>query len=238
MTIDPHIVFESLGWIAGYLIYRRERSAHGDVIDAKTRLWVTVSALTAGLIGARLLHLIEDPAQTRQFWSDPFFAFGGKTIVGGLIGGVIGVELMKKLRGVRASTGDVLAVPLCASIAIGRVGCFLAGLPDQTYGTPTSLPWGVDFGDGISRHPTQLYEIAFLIVLGAVLIVRRRQLAAVTGDAFKLFMLGYMAFRFFVDFIKPAAHVSGLSMIQWACLAALAYYAPHAPRVAREVSRG
>ena len=59
-----------------------------------------------------------------------------------------------------------------------------------------------------------------------------------SGDAFKLFMLGYMSFRFLVDFLKPAAHVAGLSVIQWACLAAIAFYAPHAGRVAREVSRG
>lgn len=238
MTYDPHILFESLGWVAGYLIYRRQRLNNGDVIDVRTRRWVTASALIGGLIGARLLHLLEDPARTAQFWTDPFFSFGGKTIVGGLIGGVISVELTKKLRGVKASTGDLLAVPLCASIALGRIGCYLAGLSDDTYGLPTNMPWGVDFGDGISRHPTQLYEVAFLLALAAVLVARRRQLTVVSGDAFKLFMLGYMSFRFLVDFLKPAAHVAGLSVIQWACLAAIAFYAPHAGRVAREVVRG
>jgi prolipoprotein diacylglyceryltransferase len=48
---------------------------------------------------------------------------------------------------------------------VGRIGCFLTGLADNTYGTPTGLPWGVDFGDRIHRHPTQLYEIAFLMIL-------------------------------------------------------------------------
>jgi len=238
VTIDPHVIFEGLGWIAGYLIYRRQRRAYGDVIDERVRRWVTVSALAGGLIGARLLHLLEDPSRTAQFWTDPLFSFGGKTIVGGLIGGVIGVELTKKMLGVKASTGDLLAVPLCLSIAIGRIGCFMLGLADDTYGLPTKMPWGVDFGDGISRHPTQLYEIAFLLALAGVLMARRRQLAAVSGDAFKLFMLGYMSFRFLIDFLKPAAHVSGLSVIQWACLAAIAFYAPHIPRVAREVSGG
>jgi phosphatidylglycerol---prolipoprotein diacylglyceryl transferase len=58
------------------------------------------------------------------------------------------------------------------------------------------------------------------------------------GDRFKLFMIGYMTFRLAVDFIKPAAVVAGLSVIQWACLAALAYYAPHVPRLVSEVRHG
>ena len=85
---------------------------------------------------------------------------GGKTIVGALIFGLISVELMKRYIGVRQSTGDLYAIPLALGIAIGRIGCFLTGLSDNTYGTPTTLPWAVNFGDGIPRHPTQLYEIA------------------------------------------------------------------------------
>jgi prolipoprotein diacylglyceryltransferase len=51
-------------------------------------------------------------------------------------------------------------LPLAIGIAVGRLGCFFAGLDDFTYGTPTTLPWGHDFGDGIARHPVQLYESA------------------------------------------------------------------------------
>jgi len=90
---------------------------------------------------------------------------GGKTIVGALIFGLISVELMKRYIGVRQSTGDLYAIPLALGIAIGRIGCFLTGLDDNTYGTPTTLPWAINFGDGIPRHPTQLYEIAFLVAL-------------------------------------------------------------------------
>ena len=60
----------------------------------------------------------------------------------------------------------------------------------------------------------------------------------VAGDRFKLFMVGYLGFRLAADFIKPAAHVAGLSILQWACLAALAFYAPHVPRLVGEVRRG
>ncbi len=90
---------------------------------------------------------------------------GGKTIVGGLVFGLISVELFKRYIGVRQSTGDLYAIPLALGIAIGRIGCFLTGLSDNTYGTPTNLPWAIDFGDGIPRHPTQLYEIVFLLAL-------------------------------------------------------------------------
>jgi prolipoprotein diacylglyceryltransferase len=94
---------------------------------------------------------------------------GGKTIVGALVFGLIAVELMKRYIGVRQSTGDLYAIPLALGIAIGRVGCFLTGLSDNTYGTPTTLPWAINFGDGIPRHPTQLYEIAFLLALIPIL---------------------------------------------------------------------
>lgn len=87
----------------------------------------------------------------------------GKTVVGAMIGAVAGVELTKKVIGVKKSAGDAFVYPLILGTAIGRIGCFLTGLSDKTYGTPTTLPWGFDFGDGILRHPTQLYEITFLI---------------------------------------------------------------------------
>ncbi len=77
---------------------------------------------------------------------------GGKTIVGALIFGLISVELMKRYIGVRQSTGDLYAIPLALGIAIGRIGCFLTGLSDNTYGTPTTLPWAINFGDGIPRR--------------------------------------------------------------------------------------
>jgi phosphatidylglycerol:prolipoprotein diacylglycerol transferase len=77
----------------------------------------------------------------------------------------VSVELTKRYIGLGTSTGDLYAIPLALGIAIGRIGCFLTGLSDNTYGTPTNLPWAINFGDGIPRHPTQLYEILFLLAL-------------------------------------------------------------------------
>ncbi len=77
-----------------------------------------------------------------------------------MLGGLIGVEIGKKYAGVTESTGDRFVMPILVGLIIGRIGCFIAGLHDDTYGNPTALPWGIDFGDGIPRHPTQLYDIA------------------------------------------------------------------------------
>jgi len=121
-------------------------------------------------------------------------------------------------------TGDLFAIPLAIGIAIGRIGCFLAGLPDNTYGTPTLLWTGVDFGDGIRRHPTQLYEIAFLMLLIPVL-KQVGDSAMRAGDQFRAFMIAYLGFRLAVDNLKPDPAVAlGLSSIQLACVAMLAYY--------------
>ena len=80
------------------------------------------------------------------------------SIAGALAGGIVAVELWKLANGVRVSTGGALVLPICAGIVVGRLGCLFAGLPDYTYGMPTALPWAVDLGDGIGRHPVQLYE--------------------------------------------------------------------------------
>ena len=145
---------------------------------------------------------------------------GGKTIVGALIFGLISVELFKRYIGVRQSTGDLYAIPLALGIAIGRIGCFLAGLADDTYGKPTSLPWAVDFGDGIGRHPVQLYEILFLLCLAAFLAFSRRW-PLKQGARFRIFLAAYLAWRLLIDCIKSQPLIAGLNLIQWCCAAGL-----------------
>jgi phosphatidylglycerol---prolipoprotein diacylglyceryl transferase len=237
VSLHPHWVFEALAYLLSFYWYRRQRRRQGDPVDARTRSWVLGAAVVGGLIGNRLLYLIEDPVALAADWTDPTFLLGGKTIVGGLIGGLIAVEWIKRRRRVATATGDLLVLPLLLGIAVGRIGCFLTGLPDRTHGIETGLPWGVDYGDGIIRHPTQLYEVAFLALL-FVLMLRLAGRLSVAGDQFKLFMLAYMTFRLAVEFIKPVVGIGGVSAIQWACLATLAYYAPHVPRLVAGVRRG
>jgi len=90
----------------------------------------------------------------------------------------------------------------------------LTGLSDRTYGVATTLPWGVDFGDGIYQHSTHIYEIIFLLAL-AILIPIRSRYQRQEGDLFKFSIIAYLGFCFLIDFLKPYFHVIlGLSAIQ------------------------
>jgi prolipoprotein diacylglyceryltransferase len=210
------------------------RRHFGDTLSTPIRWTVVAAAVAGGAVGSRILFWFEDPARTLESVHAPMYLTSGKTIVGGLVGGLIAVELIKRYTRVRSSTGDLYAIPLALGIAVGRVGCFLTGLDDNTYGNPTSLPWGINFGDGVSRHPTQLYEIVFLLGLTPVLYLILKSVSTNShaypqtftfGDVFKFFMVGYFCFRFLCDFIKPYPKVFlGLQGIQWACLTALLYY--------------
>ena len=232
--LHPHVVFELLAYAVGFQIYLCLRRRHGDPIATATRWFIVAAAVVGAAIGSRVLSSLEQPGLIVQYWRNPLVVFGGKTVVGGLIGGLIVVEWTKRWIGVKTRTGDLFAIPLALGIAIGRVGCFLTGLSDGTYGSPTTLWTGVDFGDGIRRHPTQLYEIAFLLLLATIL-TRVRNHSARAGGQFRIFMAGYLVFRLLVDVLKPDPRLGlGLSSIQWACVAMLAYYFPHAHRWVRE----
>lgn len=213
-----HPVFESLGYAGGFALYRSLKQRQGDHLSSERRWVVLAAAILGAVAGSRVLGLLEvEPVQGWR-WNALWTTGGGKTIVGGLLGGWLAVEVAKRLSGIRSRTGDLFAIPLCVGIAIGRIGCFLAGVADNTYGTPTTLPWGVDFGDGIRRHPTQLYEFAFLALLAFAL----RKLGTRPhreGVLFCIFMAAYLSWRFLIDFLKPQPLVHGLNMIQWACLA-------------------
>ena len=232
--LHPHTLFDVLAYAIGFRLFLLQRRRFGDTIDAHARWSVVAAAILAAAIGSKVFFWLVDPAETLAHWNDPRFLLGGKTIVGGLIGGLVGVELEKRWSGITRRTGDLFAMPLAVGIAIGRIGCFFSGLPDRTYGTPSSLPWAVDFGDGIPRHPTQLYEALFMAV-AAVVLARLTRLPHREGDVFKLFMVLYFALRLAVDALKPEVRVLlGLSSLQWASVAVLVYYGHDLRRWIRE----
>lgn len=227
-----HTIFESLAYAVGFVVYRRGRRVRGDAIDESTR-WTAIAAAAAGAaIGSKVLAWAENPSMTLARWRDPAYLMSGKTIVGGLIGGLVAVELTKWWIGERRSTGDLFAVPLCVGMMVGRVGCFLAGPADHTWGRATIGVLGMDGGDGVRRHCLPLYEIAFLIPLAVVcqaLLARGGR----SGDVFRVFMIGYMLFRLAVESLKTDPVAGGLTSLQWACVAVLVYYAKDVPRLVR-----
>jgi prolipoprotein diacylglyceryltransferase len=234
-----HFVFEALAYAVGFALYRRLRRRGGDVVPGTARSSVIVAAILGAAIGSKLLFWFEDPALTLRNWNNAGYLMGGKTIVGGLLGGTLAVEWIKARHGITQRTGNLFTLPLIVGIAIGRVGCYFGGLEDHTYGVATSLPWGVDFGDGVSRHPTQLYEVLFLG--GLALMMLRMRAALPEGGQFRAFLILYMLWRLVIDFLKPGVFLGGMTALQWCCALSLAWYLRDAPAwflPRREVAHG
>ena len=223
MGVHAHLIFEVLAYSIGfrYYVYLRKRKI--DTISDENRLWIFIGATAGGFLGAHLLGILERP-ENLQVVSLPLF-MSNKTILGGLLFGLFAVEITKILLKVKTSSGDLMTFPLILGMMIGRIGCFLEGLEDGTYGIATTMPWGVDFGDHIKRHPTQLYEIVFLACLWLAMIFISKYIVLKDGQLFKIFLISYFVFRFSIEFIKPNSfYILGLCAIQIACLIGLFYY--------------
>jgi hypothetical protein len=132
------------------------------------------------------------------------------SVVGALAGAIVGVEVYKVRRGISGSTGGVFVGPFTVGLVIGRWGCLFAGLDDQTYGIPTQLPWGVDLGDGISRHPVQVYEsLAMAGFMLVYLIGLGRRSPWAYRRSFYAMVAFYGVQRFVWEFLKPYPSVIG-----------------------------
>lgn len=226
LRIPPHPFFELLAFACAFLAFLYLRHRKRDHLSDDLRWWVITAGMVGAALGCRLLGWLEAPHA----------ASPGKTVVGGIAGGILAVEFAKQRLGVKTATGDLFAIPVALGMAIGRIGCFLTGLPDDTYGTVTSLPWGVDFGDGIKRHPTQLYEIAFLLALVPLLAAFWRRQSR-PGDVFKVFVISYMTWRFAIDFLKPERLWLGISVIQLTCLLMLLYHSRDLLRMVKSLAQ-
>jgi prolipoprotein diacylglyceryltransferase len=222
--VPAHAVLELAAYVVGVQFYfylrRASKLGAGARLSVDQNLWLIVGCVMGAMVGSKVLAWVESPLDYWSHRSTPLVLLSGKTIVGGLLGGWIAVELVKTWFGVKRATGDLFVFPLVVGIAIGRLGCFFTGLPDHTYGVHSSLPWAVDFGDG-PRHPTQLYEIAFVLMVGALIFCKSRR-EYWNGDLFVWFMSGYLGFRFVVEFIKPRhVYFGAVSAIQIACVLGL-----------------
>ena len=221
--MHPHRIFDVLSLLVGSQLFWWAQRRSPRAFASDERWTLAAGCLVGAALGAKLIVFFEEPRPAAVL-ADPAFWLSGKSIVGALLGGLVGVEIAKKLGGITRRTGDAFVVPLCVGLAVGRVGCYLSGLTDDAYGVPTTLPWGVDFGDG-PRHPTQLYEIAFaLAFLAAIPWLGRRMPRE--GDLFRLWLATYFAFRFAEEFVRvaPRPYV-GLTVYQIACALGMCWLA-------------
>jgi prolipoprotein diacylglyceryltransferase len=216
-----HIAFDALAWISGALLahalYRWRLREGIETAAAKVGpgyfIALGIGAVIGGYLAGSLVSLA-GPAPTLSH-----------SVAGVLAGAIIAVELYKAARGITGSTGAAFAGPLALGIAVGRWGCLFAGLPDNTYGSPTTLPWAVNLGDGIGRHPVQVYEsLSMLAFLAVYLVALKRKRAWAIERGFYVFVAVYGAQRFLWEFLKPYPRLfAGLDLFQLIALAMIAY---------------
>ncbi|WP_421940786.1 prolipoprotein diacylglyceryl transferase [Pedobacter sp.] len=228
-----HYLFETLSFIIGVRVYYYLKKGISDPISDEHRLWIMLGAMLGALIGSRLIAILESPEALGQL--SFLMLYQSKTIVGGLFGGLFGVELMKKIIGVNIASGDIYVVPILTALFIGRMGCFSMGIDEPTYGVETGFFMGMDLGDGLRRHPVMLYEMIFLLILFMLFTsIKRKEL--INGDRFKLFMVLYFLFRFAVEFLKPYHPLFlNLSSIHWSALFIFLYYYKFIIRMAQTI---
>jgi uncharacterized radical SAM superfamily Fe-S cluster-containing enzyme/prolipoprotein diacylglyceryltransferase len=172
---------------------------------------LALGAFCGGMIGAKLPFVLAD---WHGFFHGTAWFDDGKTIMAGLMGGYLGVQIVEWQLRIRVR-GDDFAVPLAAAVSVGRLACFFGGC---CYGTATSLPWGVDFGDGQLRHPSQLYESAFHLCAALVLYQFQRR-GILQGRLIRVYFIAYCLYRFLTEFIRPEPGLwLGLTGYQWAAL--------------------
>ena len=165
VPVPTHGVFVALGVVVAAGVFAVEARRRGQT-DERI-LYVVLGALAGGALfmrlGTWLQHLdVGKNASLAEQW-----AYGNRSILGGLVGAWLGVHVAKRLVGYQERTGDLFAPAVALGMAVGRVGCLLTELP----GTPTGTGFGVTLDDaaaqrlaapaGVPLHPSFVYEIVF-----------------------------------------------------------------------------
>jgi phosphatidylglycerol---prolipoprotein diacylglyceryl transferase len=187
---------------------------------------VAVSTV-AGIIGAKLWHVLESP---HLFFATPFdllFDRSGFAWFGGLLAGILALMWQGRVYKIRPLAMLDFAAPAAAvGYAVGRLGCLTSG--DGDYGIPTSLPWGISFPHGLVPttdrvHPTPLYELIAGLLIGWILWRRgatKRPVGQLTGEYLVLSGLA----RFLVEFIRINPRILwGMSNAQLASVCSVVF---------------
>ena len=195
-----HLVFDGLAWATGLSVGVALYRWRLKEVTARVAR-VADAGYFASLVGGAVVGAYLSGSFT--FWGQGVFALA-HSVAGALAGAIVAVELYKLMRGIKQSTGIVFVGPFAAGVAVGRWGCLFAGLPDQTFGVATSLPWAVDLGDGIGRHPVQIYESLSMLIFLIVFVLGLRVRAEwAMRNGFYWMAIAYGAQRFVWEFLKP-----------------------------------
>jgi len=220
----------SAGWLVSIELKRRG-------YDPELASTMVVAAAIGGLLGARILFILED---WENFMGSPwsYIASGaGFTWYGGLIGGVLAVSWVVWRQGIPWLKAADISVPaLALAYGIGRIGCHVAG--DGDWGTVSNVPWavaytnaiigwvdpltGIAYPPGVRVHPTPIYEfIESLIIFGILWSLRKRGYAQ--GRMFWLYLILAGLARFAVEFwrVNPVIGL-GMTEAQWFSLLSVA----------------
>lgn len=207
-------------WFIGWRM--QQRGMNSEI--AVSLAWVVVPA---GLIGARLYHVITDwPSFSKYGWGDVVKIWeGGLGIPGAIIGGVLAAAVLCKMRGWSlAEMLDIAAPTLLAAQAIGRLGNWFN---QELFGRPTDLPWGLEIDSEIATqagypneetfHPTFLYEALWMLALMGVLLWIDKLRKLPVGHLFALYVLGYASGRIWIEFLRvdPASEIAGVRVNVW-----------------------
>ena len=226
MTIGSFGLLMLLAFVAAYFVLRADIQRRGLKLDAQNV--VTICALL-GIAGAKLYHVFESPSDLFANPLGEIFSRSGFAWFGGLIGVLLALYLIAH----RSKLSYLAMLDVCGpaaalGYAVGRIGCLTSG--DGDYGTPTSLPWGMSFPNGLVPttqrvHPTPIYEaIAATLIFwylwrqGAKALRGPRPV----GEVAALYLIWMGVERFLVEFIRinPRSFF-GLSNAQAASLASI-----------------
>ncbi|MCB9372121.1 MAG: prolipoprotein diacylglyceryl transferase [Microthrixaceae bacterium] len=220
----------ALGVIAAVELARRRWRARGHDPDdiSGLALW----AVPAGLIGARLYHVMTDWRRFEGQWLDAVKVWeGGLGIPGGIaLGALAGVLYARHKKLPMGELADTLAPAIPLAQAIGRLGNWFN---QELFGGPTSLPWDLEIDvvhrpdrylDVATFHPTFLYEALWNLALVGVLLVIDRKRILRPGSLFAVYVGGYFLGRLWVESLRidPASLIFGVRVNIWMSLLAIA----------------
>lgn len=206
LTLGSYGLMVATGLICAFFILRADFARRGVSADAEAIIGITG---LAGLVGSRLYHLLESPA---EFFADPWpqlFSTMGFAFVGAIIGGFLALVLLaKRFRMSMLLMLDAASPAAAMGYGIGRIGCLISG--DGDYGIPTSLPWGMSFPNGIVPttervHPTPIYEFLAAILIFWILWrlgARGLKTHAPNGIIFAAYLVLTGISRFLVEIIR------------------------------------